>query len=234
MQTYSEIPLQKKFSMLLDSAETRDDMDSQSAERKSIKNKASSPLERDMTFKKQKEGNSEIIDSDSESVTTPESPMETERHETNHEIEKLSYKQNGGINDRDINTAASKDTSQNFADSVTSSNSDSNQGVQKSPDISEYVNNQPLNQTHTEQETLETNMASNSKPVLLATPNSKSVQMPGYFEASNDLYYGPQPLLSQPTASLPFSSTNFSSNTQNMSLQSSESMRCNTGNNELS
>ena len=122
--------------MLLDSAETRDDMDSQSAERKSIKNKAPSPLERDMTFKKQKEGQSENTDSDSESVITPGSPMETERHETNHEIEKLSYKQNREINDCDINTAASKDTSQNFADSVTSSNSDGNQGVQKSPDIS--------------------------------------------------------------------------------------------------
>ncbi|MCG8046282.1 MAG: hypothetical protein N0E48_11615, partial [Candidatus Thiodiazotropha endolucinida] len=61
---------------------------------------------------------------------------------------------------------------------------------------------------------------------------SNAVNMPGYFEASNDLYYGP-PVISQPIASPPLDSKNISSNTQSdSSLQNSDALKRCTGNND--
>ena len=141
--TYSAIPVQNKFSTLLDLGEAISDTDSKS-ERKATKNKASSPLDKDMTFKKQREGQSD--NTDTESVT--EVQMTTEYYEGSQENSVNKSSHSSVTSERDINSVISNGVSHNCSDSETGKQSYSDSNMQKNPETTENLSNdQPSSKT---------------------------------------------------------------------------------------
>ena len=214
-----EIPTQNKFETLLQSTDDRDNIDTQTIQRRSTKNKASSPLERDATFKKHREGQSDNSDTETESDIS--STLGTEIRETNSnrsEMNKSENTETSTIIDMDTAEMTATSVLQHAAEKATDK-SNSEPGEQNSANT-EHVQTTPKGNS-------ETNASSTPKPGHSATPmrSPGQVQMPNYAAVSNELYYGPPPVLSQPIRSPPPYSTDIPLNTQNhVTLHNSGSM----------
>ena len=226
--TNFETPIGNRFDMLSNLKDSREITNPQSTQRKSTKNKASSPVDQDMTFKKYREGQSENTDSDSESDINL--TLGTEKRDTSLKVTSVDQspcKESSVIIDIDTTEATSNGVQQNAASDVTNTKSYSELVVQETPSYDEHANIQPTYQKAPS----ETNMTSSPKPGHPdgTPPSAKPLQMPGYAEASRELYYGPPPVFTQPVASPPLFGTDNPLNTQNMTLQSSEPVRRDSG-----
>ena len=201
--------------MLSNLKDSREITNPQSTQRKSTKNKASSPVDQDMTFKKHRERQSENTDSDSESDINL--TLGTEKRDSSLKVTSVDQspcKESSVIIDIDTTEATSNGVQQN-AD-VTNTKSYSELVVQETPSYDEHANIQPTYQKASS----ETNMTSSPKPGHpdASPPSAKPLQMPGYAEASRELYYGPPPVFTQPVASPPLFGTDNPLNTQNMTV----------------
>ena len=197
-------------------------------DRKSVKKKESSPVDRDIPFKKQREDDVISIGSERPNETSIETdtvtkiPENTPINDSSHTPENEQNRENDYQSER--NPAYSENPI--TADSETQVNADSElcaQNEQRASPMPRAVNNSP---ERVQQETVNPN----------TTPKINLMNMPSFSEISNDLYYGPA-VITQPHRSPPIAGLNTNSvvsNTQNLSTNSSASVHCDTGNNGLS
>lgn len=193
-------------------------------DRKSVKKKATSPLDRDISFKKQKDQANDTISVQSESS----SQMDADAQFSDENIP--SNTDRGTIVTSSVRFNVSPvvivDTDkqqQVITDSKVSNNPRNSESVQNSSCASQT----PANIT---QSNISENLCESISSLAAEnyrSPETASVQMPPFTESSSMLYYGPA------VNSPPLSNVNTIPNTQ-LSTGSNDSLRCNDGLNENS
>ena len=229
------IDWQNRYGVLSD---MRSDLsDTGSTSRKSTKNKASSPVDRDLSVKKHKEDQSDQTDTESETddqmVTEAYSESqnnanENRPHDDDRDKNKTSQSNNASFtaSDRSLN---------NYSDSNSGNKSDSGSyiGTQTTTQANSAAKNDNVSTKYPDSDSTEAiNMAPSYQTTQTpsATP-SKPVSMPAFREISNELYYGP-PVVSQPVASPPLGGTNnLQTYSQTLMSQNSGALNLDTGNN---
>ena len=226
---------QNRYGVLSD---MRSDLsDTGSTSRKSTKNKASSPVDRDLSVKKHKEDQSDQTDTESETddqmVTeaysgSQNNANENRPHDDDRDKNKTSQSNNASF-------TASDRSSNNYSDSNSGNKSDSGSyiGTQTTTQANSAAKNDNVSTKYPDSDSTE---AINMVPSYQTTqtPNatpSKPVSMPAFREISNELYYGP-PVVSQPVASPPLGGTNnLQIDSQTLMSQNSGALNLDTGNN---
>ena len=209
-----DVPVKNRFEILSGLGECSENRD-QSLDRKSVKNKASSPVDRDITFKKQREDDVISIGSEGPNETSMETETDTKIPENTPVNDSIHIQENEQNRENDYQSERNPAYSENpiTADSETLVNADSElsaQNEQRASPIPKAVNNSPA---RVQQETVNPN----------TTPKMNIMNMPSFSEKSNDLYYGPA-VITPPHRSPPIAGLNTNtveSNTQNLSTNSS-------------
>ena len=226
----SEVPVKNRFDILSAIKEGSANRDL-SSERKSVKNKASSPIDKDMTFKKHRDDDHISIGSEGPNDTSMETELDGNSAESSSTETTIRIQENDHAHDTERITAVNENLSNSekentiTADSetpVTAYSEHENQPVQGIPQTPIDLNKTPV---RAQQDIMKQN----------TTPKMQPVNMPSFSGKSNDLYYGPT-IITQPQRSPPVvgQSTNDSLNTQNVARNNSESVNRDMGKTEQS
>lgn len=199
-------------------------------DRKSVKKKATSPLDRDISFKKQKDRANDTISVHSESDSS--SQMDTEAQYSDEKVLCTKGKETTVTSSVrfTVSPLVTEDTDkqqQISTGTTVGSEPRNNENVQNSQDVSQSCKTTPGNVSQLSKS--DNFCESVSSPTVKndRSSESASIQMPVFTESSSILYYGPA------VNSPPLGNVNIIPNTQ-LSAGSNDSLRCNDGLNENS
>ena len=193
--THSETPQRNRFNALLGLGDSIPDTDPRT-ERKSTKNKASSPIDRDMTFKKQKEGQS---GSNTDTGSSSESEMATEDSAPGSQQDPQGVQpHSSSTHDRNPEAINSDDVSNNRADSKKNNSADSGSVLNLEKD--QYTQN-GLEKA--------VNLSKNSNAQTANKPLFSFPMTPSTSATAPNEPYSCHPVVTQPVASPPLNGTNF-------------------------
>ena len=210
--THSETPQRNRFNALLDLGDSIPDTDPRT-ERKSTKNKASSPIDRDMTFKKQKEGQS---GSNTDTGSSSESEMATEDSAPGSQQDPQGV-HSSSTHDRNPEAINSDDVSNNRADSKKNNSADSGSVLK--------LENDQYTQNGLEKAL---NLSQNSNAQTANKPLFSFPMTPSTCATAPNEPYSCHPVVTQPVASPPLNGTNFlQTHSQGLPSHSSENMNDN-------
>lgn len=212
--THSETPQRNRFNALLDLGDSIPDTDPR-MERKSTKNKASSPIDRDITFKKQKEGQS---GSNTDTGSSSETEMITEDSAPGSQQDPQGVQpHSSSTHDRNPEAINSNDVSSNRADSKENNAADSGSVINLDND--QYMQN-GLEKA--------INLSKNSDAQTANKPLFSFPMTPSTSATAPNEPYSCHPVVTQPVASPPLNGANFlKTHSQGLPSHSSENMNDN-------